>query len=51
MDQRYQEVFDEEIASAQEALGEAVSDNNYAEAARQQARLEVIEALYEKMIG
>jgi len=50
MDPKHVAILQKEIDEANEALGEAVSDNNYAEAARQQIRLEVLEDLNEKFV-
>ena len=50
MDAARVQILTKEIDDAREALGEAVSDNNYAEAARQQFKLEILEDLFERLV-
>lgn len=50
MDAARVQVLTNEIDRAREALGEAVSENDYAEAARQQFKIEILEDLFERLV-
>lgn len=50
MDPARVQILTNEIERAREALGEAVSDNDYIEAALQQYKIEVLEDLLERLV-